>query len=136
MVRNEKGMTLLEIMIVLVILGGIAVTLATQVMGRFKTAKIRQAKIQLAEYGKALDMYFTDCNGYPSTEEGLQALVAAPPTCSNWGPDPYLKKVNKDPWNGDFVYESQGNTYTLKSLGSDKRDGGTGDAADISSENL
>lgn len=136
MVRNEKGMTLLEIMIVLVILGGIAVTLATQVMGRFKTAKIRQAKIQIGEYGKALDMYFTDCNGYPSSEEGLQALVAAPSTCSNWGPDPYVKKVNKDPWNGDFIYESAGNTYVLKSLGSDKREGGSGDAADISSESL
>ncbi len=136
MIRNNKGMTLLEIMIVLVILGSIAAILAGQVMGRLKTAKIRQAKIQIGEYGKALDMYFTDCNGYPSTEEGLGALVTAPSTCSNWGPDPYLKKVNRDPWNGEFTYESQGNGYVLKSLGSDKRDGGTGDAADISSENL
>lgn len=136
MIRNNKGMTLLEIMIVLVILGSIAAILAGQVMGRLKTAKVRQAKIQIGEYGKALDMYFTDCNGYPSTEEGLQALVQAPSTCSNWGPDPYLKKVNKDPWNGDFLYESQGNAYVLKSLGSDKREGGTGDATDISSENL
>src|SRR4051812_38426368 len=103
-VRNEKGMTLLEIMIVLVILGGLIAILATQVQGRLKTAKIRQAKIQISEIGKALDMYFTDCNQYPSTEEGLQALVQAPSTCSNWGPDPYLKKVQKDPWNGDFIY--------------------------------
>ena len=136
MIRNNKGMTLLEIMIVLVILGGLIVILAGQVTGRLKTAKIRQAKIQIAEYGKALDMYFTDCNGYPSSEEGLQALVAAPPSCSNWGPDPYLKKVSKDPWNGDFIYESAGNSYVLKSLGSDKREGGSGDATDISSETL
>lgn len=133
-VRNSKGMTLLEIMIVLVILGGLIAILATQVQGRLKKAKIRQAQIQIAEYGKSLDMYFTDCNNYPSTEEGLGALVAAPSGCSNWGPDPYIKKVNKDPWGGDFIYESTGNDYELKSLGSDRREGGAGDAADVSSK--
>ena len=102
---NEKGMTLLEIMIVLVILGGLIAILATKVTGRLKTARVRQAQLQISEYGKALDMYFTDCNQYPSTEENLQALVAAPSTCPNWGPDPYTKKVNKDPWGGDFIYE-------------------------------
>lgn len=134
MIRNNKGMTLLEIMIVLVILGGLIAILATQVQGRLKKAKIRQAQIQIAEYGKALDMYFTDCNNYPTTEEGLGALAQAPSSCSNWGPDPYIKKVNKDPWGGDFSYESVGNNYVLKSLGSDRREGGSGDAADISSE--
>jgi general secretion pathway protein G len=132
--RREKGMTLLEIMIVLTILGGLIAILATQVQSRLKTAKIRQAKIQIAEYGKALDMYFTDCNQYPSTEEGLGALVTAPSTCTNWGPDPYIKKVNKDPWGGDFTYESTGNNYVLKSFGSDRREGGSGDAGDISSD--
>jgi general secretion pathway protein G len=134
MIRNNKGMTLLEIMIVLVILGGLIAILATQVTGRMKSAKIKQAKIQIAEYGKALDMYFTDCNQYPSSEEGLPALVTAPPSCSNWGPDPYLKKVNNDPWNHPFLYESTGNNYVLRSLGSDGKEGGTGDATDISSE--
>lgn len=134
MIRNNKGMTLLEIMIVLVILGGLIAILATQVQGRLKKAKISQAKIQIAEYGKALDMYYTDCSHYPSSEEGLQALIEAPSSCSNWGPDPYLKKLTKDPWGYDMVYESQGNTYVLKSLGSDGREGGSGDAADISSE--
>lgn len=132
--KNNRGMTLLEIMIVLVILGSLMAILATQVQGRLKSSKIKSAKIQIAEYGKALDMYFTDCNQYPSTEEGLGALVTAPSSCSGWGPDPYLKKVNKDPWSGDFVYESTGNNYVLKSLGSDHREGGSGDAADISSE--
>jgi general secretion pathway protein G len=136
MIRNNKGMTLLEIMIVLVILGGLTAILATQVNNRLKSARIKQAKIQMSEYGKALDMYFTDCNGYPTAEEGLQALVQAPGSCSNWGPDPYIKKVNKDPWNGDFIYESTGNNYVLRSLGSDRREGGTGDAQDISSEQL
>jgi general secretion pathway protein G len=136
MIRNNKGMTLLEIMIVLVILGGLIAILATQVQGRLKKAKIGQAQIQISELGKALDMYFSDCSNYPSTEEGLEGLMTATQSCgANWGPDPYLKKLKKtDPWNGDFVYESTGNVYTLKSLGSDKREGGSGDAADISSD--
>lgn len=134
LIRNQKGMTLLEIMIVLVILGTMVAVMAVQVNNRLKSAKIKQAKIQISEIGKALDMYFTDCNQYPTTEEGLNALVQAPSSCSNWGPDAYLKKVNKDPWNGDFIYESSGNNYLLKSLGSDHKEGGAGDAADISNE--
>lgn len=134
--KSDRGMTLLEIMIVLAILGGLIAVLATQVMGRLKSAKINQAKIQIGEISKALDMYYTDCSSYPSTEEGLQALVTKPASCNNWGPDPYLKKVSKDPWQGDFVYESHGNTFSIKSYGSDKREGGAGDAADLSSETL
>ena len=135
-IRDQRGMTLLEIMIVLVILGSLIAILATSVQGRLKASKIKTAKIQMAEMGKSLDMYFTDCNQYPTNEEGLQALVQAPSSCSNWGPDPYMKKVSKDPWGGDYIYESTGNNYVLKSLGSDHREGGTGDAQDISSDQL
>ncbi|MGE0526050.1 MAG: type II secretion system major pseudopilin GspG [Bdellovibrionales bacterium] len=135
MIRNDKGMTLLEIMIVLVILGGLIAILATQVQGRLKKARTQQARLQISEYGKALDMYFTDCGNYPSAEDGgLNALIEAPSSCSNWGPDPYVKKLNKDPWGGDFIYEPTGSDYVLRSLGSDRREGGSGDAADISSD--
>ena len=127
-------MTLLEIMIVLVILGGLIAILAGQVTSQLKKSKVKTAKIQMAEIGKSLDMFFTDCNQYPSTEEGLNALVSAPSTCSNWGPDPYLKKLNRDPWNGEFSYESSGNAYKLCSLGSDHREGGAGDATDLCNE--
>src|ERR1043165_9607543 len=95
--HNQKGMTLLEIMIVLVILGGLIAILDGTVQGRLKASNIKTAKIQMSEIGKSLDMFFTDCNHYPSNEEGLNALVTAPSTCSNWGPDPYLKKVAPDP---------------------------------------
>lgn len=131
---NQKGMTLIEIMIVMVILGGLITILAGSVMGNLKKAKIKEAKIQISEYGKSLDMYFTDCNQYPSTEEGLNALVTAPSSCSNWGPDPYQKKISKDPWGGDYIYESTGQNYVLKSLGADHREGGTGENQDISNE--
>tara|TARA_Y100001935_G_scaffold213652_1_gene184506 strand:+ start:3177 stop:3614 length:438 start_codon:yes stop_codon:yes gene_type:complete len=134
--NNERGMTLLEIMVVLIILGGLATVLIGQVMGRLGSAKIKQAKILIGEYQKNLDMYYTDCGQYPSTEEGLKALVEAPASCSNWGPTPYVKKVNKDPWQNDLVYESNGTTFVLKSLGKDRREGGSGESQDISSEDL
>ncbi|MBK7843082.1 MAG: type II secretion system major pseudopilin GspG [Bdellovibrionales bacterium] len=136
---NQKGMTLVEIMIVLLILGGLASILATTVMGRLKKAKIGEAKLQISELGKSLDMFYADCAFYPSSDQGLSALVQAPsgePSCSGWGPDPYIKRVPRDPWNNEYVYEAQGNSYVLKSLGGDKREGGTGEDEDISSENL
>lgn len=135
-IRDQKGMTLLEIMVVLVILGGLATVLIGQVMGRLGAANVRQAKIQIGEYQKNLDMYYTDCGQYPTTEEGLNALVQAPSSCSNWGPEAYVKRINKDPWKNDLVYESDGGTFTLKSLGKDRREGGSGEAKDISSEEL
>lgn len=138
-IRNERGMTLVEIMIVLVILGGLASVLASVVVGRLRSARIRQAKLQISEIGKLLDQFNAECNFYPTTEQGLEALVHAPtqePTCANWGPDPYIKKTPKDPWGHPFIYENQGGSYVLKSLGSDNREGGAGESADISSENL
>ena len=136
MLRNRRGMTLLEIMIVLAILASLIGVLASQINSRMKKAKINQAKIQIGELGKALDMYYTDCNAYPSSAEGLQALVTQPSNCAQWGPDSYVKKMPKDPWGTDFIYESQGNTYNLISLGADKKEGGSGENADISSQEL
>lgn len=133
MLRNRRGMTLLEIMIVLAILASLIGVLASQINSRMKKAKINQAKIQIGEIGKALDMYYTDCNSYPTSADGLQALVTQPGSCNQWGPDPYLKKLPKDPWGTDFVYESQGNNYTIISLGADRKEGGAGENADLSS---
>lgn len=133
---NERGMTLLEIMVVLVILGGLATVLIGQVMNRLGSANIRSAKIQIGEYVKNLDMYYTDCGSYPTTEEGLKALVEAPASCPNWGPEAYVKDIKPDPWRNELVYESNGGDFVLKSLGKDRREGGSGEAADISSEDL
>lgn len=133
---NQKGMTLLEIMIVLVILSGLIGVLATQVTSRLGKARVQEAKIQMSEIQKALDMFYTECGFYPATEQGLGALVEAPSNCSNWGPDPYLKKTPKDPWGQNFIYELQNGRPFLASLGEDQREGGTGLAADITSEEL
>ena len=134
--KNQKGMTLVEIMIVLVILGIIAGASITMIQSNLKKAKVKQAGISIREISKALDLYYTDCGNYPTTEEGLQALVEATSSCSEWGPDPYVRKIPKDPWNHDFIYEAEGGSFVLISLGSDGREGGTNDAKDISSEDL
>lgn len=137
-VKNEKGMTLVEIMIVLAILAGIAGVLVNTVVGRLKKAKIQQAKIQMSEYMKQLDMYMTDCGSYPEVEYGLQALVEQPQdgSCPDWGPEPYVKKVDKDPWNREFFYDKVNGNYLIISYGADGREGGSGENADIYSDQI
>ncbi|MCB0411555.1 MAG: type II secretion system major pseudopilin GspG [Bdellovibrionales bacterium] len=136
LLRNSSGMTLLEIMIVLVILGGLIGVLATQVTSRLGKARVQEAKIQMSEIHKALDMYYTDCGHYPTAEAGLKALVEANSDCSNWGPDPYLKKTPKDPWGSEFIYEMQDGRPFIMSYGADQREQGTGLNADITSNDL
>jgi general secretion pathway protein G len=130
---DHRGMTLLEIMIVLAILGGLIAILAGQVTGRLKAAKVKEARIQIGEVGKALDMFYTDCGFYPETLDGL---LEKPGECNNWGPDPYLKKMPRDPWGSEFVYEVDSGNYLLISYGADRREGGSNDSEDISSEDL
>ena len=130
---NQKGMTLLEIMIVLAILGGLITILAGQITGKLDSAKVKEAKIQMSEMAKSLEMYYTDCGVYPETMNGL---IEQPSDCPNWGPEPYVKKLQKDPWGSDFEYESEGGSYTILSFGKDRKPGGTGSAKDISSEEL
>ena len=135
--KNSRGMTLIEIMIVLVIVGGLIAILGQKVIGQLGSAQIKEAKIQIAEVGKSLDMFYADCGFYPPSEKGLQALTENPGDCPNWGPDPYLKKVPKDPWKNDLVYQQKSrSSYVLISIGADGQEGGEGKNADISSENL
>jgi general secretion pathway protein G len=120
-------------MIVLAILGGLIAVLATNVMSRFKKAKVEQTKVQMNQVGTALDMFYTDCGFYPTE---LGGLVSAPSECSNWGPDPYVKSIPRDAWGNEFVYEVDGSDYFMMSLGEDRREGGEGIAKDIRSDEL
>jgi general secretion pathway protein G len=131
--KNTKGMTLVEIMIVLIILGGLMAYLGSNLMGRLGSANIKNTKIAISELGKNLDLFYADCGYYPTQ---MDDLVTAPADCSNWGPEPYLKKIPRDAWNNEFVYESSGSDYVIKSLGADRREGGSGKEADISSEDI
>ncbi|MFP5519209.1 MAG: type II secretion system major pseudopilin GspG [Bdellovibrionia bacterium] len=133
-VRNRRGMTLIEIMIVLAILGGIAALLLPRFTGSLDKAKVREAKIQIGQVISALSMYYTDCGKYPQSLEGLSQQDA---NCANWGPEAYAKdKQLKDPWGNPFAYEVTGSDFVIKSLGKDGAEGGSGYDADISSEDM
>ncbi|MEC9283622.1 MAG: type II secretion system major pseudopilin GspG [Bdellovibrionota bacterium] len=133
-INNQSGMSLIEIMIVLALIVTIMTTVGQSVMDQFRGSQVRNAKIQMGEITKALDRYNLDCNVYPSTEQGLSALMTAPSSCSNWGPTPYIKKkLTIDPWGGEFQYELiSSSEFELISLGADKAEGGEGLDADIS----
>lgn len=134
---RQRGFTLIEIMVVMVILGLLVAIVAPNIMGRSDQAKVTVAKTQMSNIANALDLYRLDNGHYPSTQQGLEALVSKPsgnPEPRNWNPDGYLKNVPQDPWNSEYQYISPGaeRPYNLYSYGSDGREGGEGDAADLS----
>ncbi|MEN0059008.1 MAG: type II secretion system major pseudopilin GspG [Bdellovibrio sp.] len=133
LIKNRRGMTLIEIMIVLAIIGSIAALLLPNITGQLDKSKVKEARIQMTQVINALSMYYTDCGKYPQSLEGLSK---ADPECSNWGPEPYYKKSLKDPFGHDLVYEVEGGEYTLKSLGKDGREGGSGNNKDITLEDI
>jgi general secretion pathway protein G len=130
----QRGFTLLELLVVLVILGMLAALAGPRVMKYVGGAKSDTARLQIEEFGAALDLFKLETGRYPDTQEGLQALVEAPASVSNWN-GPYLKKktIPKDPWGVEYYWESPGQhgAYDLYSFGADKREGGEGDDKDI-----
>jgi len=142
--RNDAGFTLIEIMVVIVILGMLAVLVGPRIIGQTDDAKIADAKVQIKNLETALKLYKLDNGSYPSTEQGLQALVTQPAAGvlpKNYREGGYLesKEVPKDPWGNDYVYLSPGEhgDFDLSSTGPDGVRGGEGKkAADIESWNL
>jgi general secretion pathway protein G len=141
--RGNKGFSLLEIMIVMAILALLAALVGPLVMAQFDKAKVDDAKVQMRNLEAALKFYNLHNSSYPSTEQGLQALVEKPTVGvipKNYQAAGYLdsKKVPKDPWNNDYVYLSPGEhgDYDLYSFGADGARGGEGKDADIESWNL
>src|SRR5690606_7337905 len=133
----NNGFTLIEIMVVMVILGLLVAIVAPNIMCRSDQAKVTVAETQLSNIANALDLYRLDNSHYPSTQQGLEALVRRPsgsPEPRNWNADGYLKSVPEDPWGNEYQYVSPGTEgpYDLYSFGSDGQEGGEGDAADIS----
>ncbi|AAR33659.1 type II secretion system major pseudopilin GspG [Geobacter sulfurreducens] len=141
--RNRRGFTLIEIMVVIAILALLAALVGPRIIGRSDDAKVADAKVQIKNLETALKLYKLDSGTYPSTEQGLMALVAAPTVGTipkNYRSEGYLesKQVPKDPWGNDFVYLSPGEhgDYDLYSFGADGVKGGEGKNADIESWNL
>ena len=127
---NQNGMTLIEIMIVIAIIGSITTVLATSIGKNAEKAKIKQTQIVLQNIKQAIEIYNSDCAQYP---QKLEDLMEKPNHCSNWGPTPYVgsKKGILDLWNHPIVYETNGDKFILKSLGKDGQEGGEGFNADI-----
>ena len=133
--RRARGFTLIEIMMVVVIIGIVVAILVPNLMGRDDKARIQAEQASLRGVAQALEIYKMDNRRYPTTEQGLEALVAKPdgfPEPKNWGPDPYLRKYPLDRWDNEYVYTSDGRGFDLKSLGADGTDGGDGVDSDIS----
>lgn len=139
--KSMKGMTLIEIMVVITILGLIATVVTVNVLDRLDEAKVSTTKTQIKGLEEALDQYRRDSGSYPSTEQGLEALVEKPTTGkipSRYPPNGYLKggKVPRDPFDCEYKYYSPGlagHEYEIYSLARDCQEGGEGIDADISS---
>ena len=136
--KAKRGFSLIEIMIVMTLLGLIGTFAAQNFIARQQEGNRKGAKILMQQIRTSLDDYFRTCSSYPTDGQGgLDALVSKPAdgSCKDYDPNGYLKKVPKDPWGMNFIYESQdGRKYILKSLGGDKKEGGEGNDKDISTE--
>ena len=140
---NNRGFTLIEIMVVIVILALLAALVGPKIIGRSDDAKIADAKVQIRNLETALKLYKLDNSIYPTTDQGLAALVTKPTSGvipKNYKAEGYLesKKVPQDPWGNDFVFISPGanGDYDLCSFGADGVKGGEGKGADLCNWNL
>ncbi|MGE5622213.1 MAG: type II secretion system major pseudopilin GspG, partial [Bacillota bacterium] len=136
--RVSRGFTLIEIMVVVVIMGILAALVVPKLMGRTDDARITAAKQDIATLMQALKLYKLDNQRYPTTEQGLQALIAKPttgPAANGWKSGGYIEKLPKDPWGNPYQYLSPGvkGEVDVFSYGADGQPGGTGVDADIGS---
>ena len=134
--KREAGITLVEMMIVLVIIAVVAALVVPNVMGRPEQARIAAAHTDLRAIGAALELYRLDNRAYPTTQQGLEALVtrpASPPVPPNWHSDGYLSQLPSDPWGNPYIYTlpASHGRFELVSLGADGREGGEGPDSDL-----
>jgi len=141
--NNERGFTLIEIMVVIIILGILASFVAVRLTGQTEEARRTQAKVQIETFNTALNLYRLDNGSYPSTEQGLNALVESPTVGTlprKWREGGYLekKKIPLDPWKNEYVYLSPGihGDFDIISYGDDNAEGGDGKDADVNNWDL
>lgn len=136
---GSRGFTLIEILVVVVIIGILGAVIVPNLLGRPDQARITAAQSDLRNLGNALDIYRLDNFQYPSTEQGLEALVSRPngfPEPQNYNPEGYIKSLPTDPWGSPYIYERASDGFALYSLGADGAEGGEGMNADIRYEDL
>lgn len=132
--KGEAGFTLVELLVVLVILVLLASIIGPRVIGYLGSARGKTAHVQIESLVTAMELFHVDVGRYPTSAEGLSALVKSPGNVAGWN-GPYLAKgdVPKDPWGKPYVYEAgqSGTSFTIKTLGADGKEGGTDENADI-----
>ena len=139
--KNQKGFTLIEIMVVVIILGLLAGLVLPRILGQEEKAKVETTKVQIRSLESALDAFKLDNGFYPTTDQGFDALIKKPEAGripNKWREGGYLKpaRIPKDPWGKDYVYfspGSEGREYEIISYGADNEPGGEGNNADIQS---
>ena len=131
---GPRGFTLIELLVVLVILGLLAGLIGPQVMKHVGSSKAKTAKLQIEELVSALDIYRLEVGSYPTTAQGLKALIEKPEGVESWA-GPYLRKrvIPKDPWGREYQYQYPGEhgEVEIYSLGADNSEGGEGESADV-----
>lgn len=132
--HSEAGYTLVELLVVITIIGLIVALVGPRVLNYLGESKVKTAKIQIQGFSSALDLYYLDTGRYPTSSEGLGALVQRTAGLASWN-GPYLKggSVPLDPWGKAYVYRSpsEHGPYDIVSRGADGQEGGTGTAADV-----
>ena len=134
--RGNAGFTFIEMIVVVSIIGLLLALVGPRFIRGQEKAEVKAAAAQIANFGTALDTFRLDVGRYPTTQEGLQALISAPAGVNNWN-GPYWKKgtLPKDPWTHEYKYAAPGHhgAYDLYSLGADGKEGGEGNDKDITS---
>jgi general secretion pathway protein G len=134
--RPQSGFTLIEIVVVVAIIAILAAIVVQQVVGRVDDAQVQRARADIQTLGSALNIYKLDNYNYPSTQQGLDALVRKPggqPEAKNWKTGGYIERLPKDPWGNDYHYQSPGQhgSFDVFTLGRDHQPGGEGVDADF-----
>ncbi len=138
---SQKGMSLVEILIALTLMGIAGTFVAGKVYERLEDGQIQSAKIQMKSLADRVKEFRRDCAYYPTSDQGLEALIDKPTggrECKKYASGGYIDggKIPKDPWDYDFIYESDGKTFDIKTLGADNAEGGERADADISLKDL
>lgn len=136
--NKQSGFTLLEIIVVVTIIAIMAAYIAPKVAGRTDDARISKAKSDIRVLDSSLELYKLDNFKFPTTDDGLSALITAPSSAKNWRKGGYIKRLRKDPWGNDYQYKSPGDhgEVDIFSYGADGGEGGAEGDADIGNWNL